>query len=192
MWRRSLLLLFVLATGALAQAQDIDIPYQKFVLSKRPHLDSPRGPQSAHRGREPVVQTDKTKESLTEVNKELRAILADRPVTEEELVRVQANETLSLPGSRETLNSVGSSITDLVQFRWRDDYYDTMAGKIRALKTSDLDAAAKQVIHPDNIVWVVVGDRAKIESSIREVNFGEIRFIDADGNPIPSGPTASR
>jgi zinc protease len=59
-----------------------------------------------------------------------------------------------------------------------------MAGKIRALKTSDLDVAAKQVVHPDNIVWVVVGDRAKIESGIRELNLGEIRFIDADGNPI--------
>jgi len=31
---------------------------------------------------------------------------------------------------------------------------------------------------------VVVGDRAKIESGVRELNFGEIRFIDADGNPI--------
>ena len=67
-----------------------------------------------------------------------------------------------------------------------------MAGKIRALKTSDLGQTAREVIHPDNIVWVVVGDRAKIESGIRELNFGEIRFIDADGNPIPSGPTASR
>jgi len=130
------------------------------------------------------VQTDKTKESLVEVNKELRAILADRPVTGEELARIQANETLALPGSRETLNAVGSSITELVQFGWPDNYYDTMTGKIRALKTSDLDAAAKQVIHPDNIVWVVVGDRAKIESGVRELNFGEIRFIDADGNPI--------
>jgi len=33
MLTRLLLLLFVLAMGALAQAQDIDIPYQKFVLS---------------------------------------------------------------------------------------------------------------------------------------------------------------
>jgi zinc protease len=130
------------------------------------------------------VQTDKTKESLAEVNKELRALVTDRPVTQEELARIQANETLSLPGSRETLNAVGFSITDLVQFGWPDDYYDTMAGKIRVLKTGDLDAAAKQVIHPDNIVWVVVGDRAKIEPGIRELNFGELRFIDADGNPI--------
>jgi zinc protease len=130
------------------------------------------------------VQTDKTKDSLGEVNKELRAILTDRPVTAEELARIQANETLSLPGSRETLNAVGYSITDLVQFGWPDNYYDTLAGKIRALRTTDLDAAARQVIHPDNIVWVVVGDRAKIEAGIRELGYGEIRFIDADGNPI--------
>jgi zinc protease len=130
------------------------------------------------------VQTDKTKESLLEINKELRALLADRPVTASELARIQANETLSLPGSRETLNAVGFSITDLVQFGWPDNYYDTMAGKIRALTTSDLDAAAKQVIHPDSLLWVVVGDRVKIESDIRELNFGKVRLVDADGNPI--------
>jgi zinc protease len=49
------------------------------------------------------VQTDKTKESLAEINKELRGILGDKPPTAEELAKVQANETLSLPGSRETM-----------------------------------------------------------------------------------------
>ena len=130
------------------------------------------------------VQTDKTKESLVEMNKELRAILADRPVTSDELARTQANETLSLPGSRETLDAVGGSIAAILDSRWPDDYYDTMSGKIRALKTSDLDAAAKQVVRPDNLIWIVVGDRAKIEAGIRELNLGEIRFIDANGNPI--------
>jgi zinc protease len=130
------------------------------------------------------VQTDKTKESLVEVNKELRGILGDHPVTPEELARTQANETLSLPGSRETLDAVGGSITTILDSRWPDDYYDTMSGKIRALKTSDLDAAAKQVIHPDNMIWIVVGDRAKIEAGIRELNLGEIHLIDANGNPI--------
>ena len=130
------------------------------------------------------VQTDKTKESLAEMNKELRAILGDRPVTSDELTRTQANETLSLPGSRETLDAVGGSIATILDSRWPDDYYDTMSGKIGALKTSDLDAAAKQVVHPDNLIWIVVGDRSKIEAGIRELNLGEIRFIDANGNPI--------
>ncbi len=129
------------------------------------------------------VQTDKTKESIIEVNKELRAFLTNRPVTSDELVHIQANETLSLPGSRETIDSVGNSIISMVDFHWPDDYYNTMSSHIRALRTTDLDAAAKEVIHPDQLVWVIVGDRAKIEPGIRELNLGEIHFIDADGNP---------
>jgi zinc protease len=130
------------------------------------------------------VQTDKTKESLVEMTKEINGLLKDHPVTAEELARIQANETLSLPGSRETIGSVGFSILDILQYGWPDNYYDTMAGKIRALKASDLDAAAKQVIHPEGMVWVVVGDRAKIEQGIKELGIGKIRIIDADGHPI--------
>jgi zinc protease len=130
------------------------------------------------------VQTDKTKESLAEMNKEIKGILSDRPVTIEELTRIQANETLSLPGSRETIAAVGYSILDLLQYGWPDDYYETMAGKIRALKTSDLDAAAKQAIHPEGMVWIIVGDRAKIEPGVKELGLGKIRLIDADGHPI--------
>jgi zinc protease len=132
------------------------------------------------------VQTDKTREAMIEVNKEVRGIVGERGVTVEELKRIQANETLRLPGSRETLDSVGSSVTNLVEFRWPDDYYDTMARRIRALQTRDLDDAARYVVHPDNLIWVVIGDRARIESGIRQLNFGEVRFIDADGNPITS------
>jgi zinc protease len=130
------------------------------------------------------VQTDKTKESLAELNKELRGILGDHPMTKEELATIQANETLSLPGSRETQDAVGDSINDLVQFGLPDDYYDTMAGKIRALKPADMAAAAKTIVHPDNLIWVVVGDRSKIEAGVRELGLGEIKFLDAEGKPL--------
>jgi zinc protease len=130
------------------------------------------------------VQTDKTKESLTELNKELRGILADHPLTQAELATVQASETLSLPGSRETQEAVGGSINELVQFGLPDDYYETMAGKIRALKTTDVASAAKMIVHPDNLIWVVVGDRSKIEAGVKELGLGEIKFLDADGKPL--------
>jgi zinc protease len=130
------------------------------------------------------VQTDKTKESLVEINKELRGILGDHPLSQEELGVVQDSETLSLPGSRETQQEVGNSINDLVQFGLPDDYYDTMAAKIRALKPADAAAAAKIIVHPDNLIWMVVGDRAKIEAGVKELNLGEIRFLSPDGKPL--------
>ena len=102
---------------------------------------------------------------MVEMNKEFRGIVGEHPVGGDELTKIQANETLKLPGSRETLDSVEDSIVDLVQFGLPDDYYETYAGKVRALKTGDVNAAAKEVVRPDNMIWIVVGDRAKIEAA---------------------------
>ena len=130
------------------------------------------------------VQTDKTKESLAEINKELRDILATRPPSSEELKKVQDTETLQPPGSRETMNEVGGSILDLVRFSLPDDYYQTYAAKVKALSSGDVADAAHTVVRPDSLVWVVVGDRAKIEAPIRELGLGEVKLLDADGNPL--------
>lgn len=127
------------------------------------------------------VQTDKTKEAMVEMSKEFHGIVADHPVGAEELAKIQANETLKLPGSRETLDSLGGSIVDLVQFGLPDDYYETYAGKVRALKPEDVNEAAKEVVRPDNLIWIVVGDRAKVEAGVKELNFGPVRTIDTDG-----------
>ena len=130
------------------------------------------------------VQTDKTKESLVEINKELRGILTDKPVAAAELAKTQDQETLELPGSRETLDSLETSIDDQVQYGLPDDYWQTYAGKVRALTVADVQAAAKTIVHPDNIIWVVVGDRAKIEPGIRELNLGEVHILSPDGKII--------
>ena len=130
------------------------------------------------------VQTDKTKESLVEINKELLGILTDKPVAAAELAKTQDQETLELPGSRETLDSLETSIDDQVQYGLPDDYWQTYAGKVRALNVAEVEAAAKTIVHPDNIIWIVVGDRAKIEPGIRELNLGEVHILSPDGKII--------
>ncbi len=130
------------------------------------------------------VQTDKTKESIAEVNKELREILGKRPVTDEEVNKNKDNQILELPGSWETIQSVGSSMGNLVRYGLPDDYYRTFPEKVRQLTTSQVEAAAQKLLHPDNLVWVVVGDLSKVEAGVRELGLGEIRRIDADGNLI--------
>jgi zinc protease len=130
------------------------------------------------------VQTDKTKESAAELAKELNGIMGSRPVVADELVKAQASLTLTLPGSWETMSALGTSIGNIVRYGLDDRYYDTYAGKIHSLKVGDMVPAAKMTIHPDKLVWVIVGDRAKIEAGIRALGLGEIRFIDADGKPV--------
>jgi zinc protease len=128
------------------------------------------------------VQTDKTKESMVEMDKELREIIRQRPVSGEELGFAQDNQTLTLPGSRETLNSLVNSMAEITRFGLADDYFQTYSGKVRALKREDLSAAAERVLRPDHTIWVVVGDRAKIEQGIRDLKFADVQILDASSN----------
>jgi zinc protease len=130
------------------------------------------------------VQTDKTKEALVELDKELRGIVKDRPIQPDELSRAQASLTLTLPGSWETMAALAGAIGDIVTFGLDDRYYDTFADKVRGQTVQSLTAAAADVVHPDQLVWVVVGDRSKIEPGLRELKLGEIRLIDTDGRPV--------
>jgi zinc protease len=129
------------------------------------------------------VQTDKTKESVAEVAKELKDILNGRPATDDELAKAKDNQTLTLAGQWETANAVAGSLTDIVRYGLPEDYYATFPTKVRALNVGNVSSAAK-VLHPDKLIWVIVGDRAKIEPGIRELNLGEMKYLDADGKPI--------
>jgi zinc protease len=126
------------------------------------------------------VQTDKTRESMSEIDKELRGILADHPATDAELARVKASETLRLPGSRETMDRVMNSVEELVEYDLPEDYYQTFAGKVRALTLADIAKSAQQVVQPTHLIWVVVGDRAKVEAGIRELGLGEVRLLNPE------------
>jgi zinc protease len=130
------------------------------------------------------VQTDKTKESMVELLKEMKDITGPRPATADELSKVKDNQTLELPGTWETINSVAGYINQIIRFGLPDNYFDTYVSKVRSLTQDDISSVAKKVIHPDKFIWVVVGDRSKIEDGIRELGFGEIKFIDSDGKKV--------
>ena len=130
------------------------------------------------------VQTDKTKESMVEVAKELRWIVTDHPATSAELGKAQDVETLTLPGSWETMAAVGGSIGELIRFNLPDDYFALYPSRVRALSVGDLTDAAKKVVRPEGLTWVIVGDRAKIEAGIKELNYGELQYIDSDGTLV--------
>jgi zinc protease len=133
------------------------------------------------------VQTDKTAESLREVSKELHGVVGDHPITADELTKVQDDLTLSLPGRWETIGAVAGSIAEMVQFHLPLTYYDHYAAAVHALTVADLNKAAREVVHPDHLVWVVVGDRSKIEAGIRALHLGPVHLLDANGQPVAMG-----
>ena len=109
--------------------------------------------------------------------------LADNPPTAEEVLKAQQNQTLTLAGQWETNNAVEASIGEMVQYNLPEDYWDTLSETVRSLDVDDVAEIAAKTLHPDEVIWVVVGDRREIEEGIRELDLGEIRLIDADGQP---------
>lgn len=130
------------------------------------------------------VQTDKTKESMIEIQNEMNGVVKDKPITEEEFQKDKENQTLSLPGSWETMDAVSGSLTDIVTYNLPDDYYSKYASMVESLTLNETQTAADKIVKPGQLVWVVVGDKAKIEDGIKSLGYDEVKYIDGDGNII--------
>jgi len=69
-----------------------------------------------------------------------------------------------------------------------DDYVQTLKARIQGQTDASVEAAAKEIIHPDQLTWVIVGDLKKIEAPIRALKLGTVQVLDADGKPVAAKP----
>jgi zinc protease len=112
------------------------------------------------------VQTDKTGESIAAAQADLAAFLGPKGVTQDELARTISNQVLSLAGEFETSGAVLGAIMRNATLRRPDDYYVRLPDRYRAITAADLDSAARRAIDPRRLVWVVVGDAAKVRPQL--------------------------
>ncbi len=143
---------------------------------------------SGARGQQPwlvyaPVQTDKTKESLAELIKEMNDIKTTRPPTAEELAKVVSNNTNSLPGSYETASAVLDSLENSKNYGRPYDYPTTLKSRYAALTPADLAKAADQ-LQPEKLTWIIVGDVEKIREGVESLNLGPVEIWDTDGNKV--------
>jgi zinc protease len=130
------------------------------------------------------VQTDKTSESIQEIVKELKGIIAANPPSATEIKFAQDSLTLQLPGSNETSGEVAGSYADIVTYGLKDSYWNDFVGEVKAMTPARLTSAAQKLVRPDALTWVIVGDLSKIEPGVRKLNLGEVKVLDTDGNVV--------
>lgn len=130
------------------------------------------------------VQTDRTADSLAEMIRELEAIRSTRPVTQDEMDRVIAGLTRELPGRFETANSVLGSIVTSARYGRPLDYAATLTNRYKALTLADLQSAARDLVQPQSVVWLVVGDLQKIREQIAALNVATVEVWNDDGQPV--------
>ena len=120
------------------------------------------------------VQTDKTKEAMIEVKREIDGVAGARPLAGEELDSILRSQVSRLPGRFETLDSLLMAGLDLVNQGRDPRYYTDYAAQLRQLGGDALNAAATEVVKPDQLTWIVVGDLKQIEAGVRELGYGEV------------------
>jgi zinc protease len=130
------------------------------------------------------VQTDKTAPSVAEMLKEANGVIGDKPLTAREISKIKVGDVRSMPGSYQTTGAVMGALQGIALYHRPDDYVQTLKSRIEAQSDASVQAAAKQLIHPDQLTWVIVGDLQKIEAPIRALKLGDVQVLDADGKAL--------
>ena len=129
------------------------------------------------------VQTDKTKESIQEVVKEVNAFVGDKQMTQAEFDKTKQNTVLGMSGMWETNAAVNGSLRDVIKYNLPDDYWKKYGGKVQGLSLKDVQLTAKSIVQPDNLGWFLAGDAAKTLPGLQELGM-EVIQIDANGKVI--------
>ena len=115
------------------------------------------------------IQIDKAGPAIAEMRKELAAFPGTKPTTPAELTFAATGAAMKLPGMFETSGATLDGIAKIVQYHRPDDYYTRLPARYNAMTATDLDKAIHAQIDPSRIVWVVVGDAAKIRPQLAEL-----------------------
>ena len=130
------------------------------------------------------VQTDKTIDAIREIRREFAEFLGSHPATAEEIAKIRNRDVRALPGQYETNAAVSGAIAEMLTFKRPDDYVRTLKSRIEAQTDEGVRSAAAESLDPASMTWVVIGDLAKIEQPIRDLKFGEVSVLDADGRVL--------
>ena len=130
------------------------------------------------------VQTDQTAPSASEMLSEARGVIGRHPLSHAEIAKVKDGDVRGLPGEYQTTSAVMGALQDIALYDRPDNWVQTEKARIEALKDPQVQAAAEEVIHPDHLTWVIVGDLKKIEAPVRALKLGTVQVLDADGKPV--------
>ncbi len=129
------------------------------------------------------VRTDVTAPAARELFSELKRIRTDPP-TPAELKLAEDSELQSLPGQFETVGATTGLMGDLFTYGLPNTYYQTLPSEYLKLTPNAVEKTAIEYVHPENLILVAVGDRAKIEPEMQKLDLGPIELRNETGDIV--------
>ncbi|MBZ5642341.1 MAG: insulinase family protein [Acidobacteriia bacterium] len=129
------------------------------------------------------IRTDATGPAVSEILKELHRMM-DTAMTPSELSLAKDSQSRSLPGMFESSFGAAGALSEIYMYNLPSDYFATLPERLNAVNADDAQAAAKKYLHPNQMILICVGDRAKIEPQLLQLDLGAVEIRDADGNVV--------
>ncbi len=143
------------------------------------------------------VRNEVTDSSIHEFLSELKRIV-NEPVSEKELALAKAEISGAFGRSLETPQTIANFALNTAKYNLPKDYYNNYLKYVDAVTLTDVQAAAKKFIRPENAHIVVVGKASEVAEKLK--TFGDVKYYDIYGesfvpaktSAIPPGLTAEK
>ncbi|MBB3033607.1 M16 family metallopeptidase [Alteriqipengyuania lutimaris] len=129
------------------------------------------------------VQTDKTKDALVEIKKELDGITGERPASEAELELVRRGEVLTLSDRFETNSAMVGYLQYVDRFNHPVNWIETLPDRYASMTPGRITQVSS-LLDPEAMTWVIVGDLSKIEDDVRRLGLGRVEVRAPDGKVV--------
>lgn len=130
------------------------------------------------------VQTNKTKESVVEFVNELKSLAGAKPITEQELMTAKHARIRGYAQQFEAIGRIADQVAGLWSAGLPMTELQREPSELERATLNAVNAVAQKYSAPGGVTLLLVGDLAKIEAGIRELNIGEIIVLDNQGKLV--------
>ncbi|HEX2207804.1 MAG TPA: pitrilysin family protein [Longimicrobium sp.] len=127
------------------------------------------------------VRSAVTDSALSELMVQLRRI-RDEPVPQAELDRAKSFLVASFPATMETPAQAAGLLATTRLLGLPPEHLTQYAQRVGAVTSADVQRVAREYLHPDRAVLVVVGDAAQVLEKIRSI--APVSVFDVEGRPL--------
>jgi zinc protease len=129
-----------------------------------------------------AIQANATFESTQIVKDEIKKYMDG--ISKEDLDQVKSTLLKSNSGKFETLQQLNDMLAPIVIYNLPADYIKQREAVVQKMTTEEHKMLSQKLIHPDKLIFLIVGDKATQFDKLKELGLGDPVLLDKDGNPV--------
>ncbi len=129
-----------------------------------------------------AVQANSTFESTQIVKDEIKKYTEG--ISKDDLDQVKSAILKSNAGKFETLQQLNNMLAPIVIYNLPTDYIKQREAVVTKMTTDEHKMLSQKLIHPDKLIFLIVGDKATQFEKLKELGLGDPVLLDKDGKTV--------